>query len=56
MDPGHRAEILEQAMTAVMNDFAFLPLHVENNVSVCAAGLEMESRPDEYLYLNTIHR
>lgn len=49
LDDKTRAELLQQAMTLVLNDGAFIPLHFESGIWAFKSSLAVAGRADQYM-------
>ncbi|SFJ04316.1 peptide/nickel transport system substrate-binding protein [Bosea sp. OK403] len=49
LDDTKRAELLQQAMTLVLNDGAFIPLHFESGIWAFKSELAVAGRADQYM-------
>lgn len=55
INPDKRGQMLEQIMEKAMADFPYIPLHVESNISASSSRVQWTPRPDEYLYVKSMH-
>ncbi len=53
-DDARRAELLQQAITIVLADGAFIPLHFESTIWAHKADLKVTGRADQYTYAMSV--